>query len=106
MKIPVAIRENTFPSRANAKLYVPMGCRETYLAANYWKDFKQIVEFSDDDVNGDACLDVADITLLVNIVAGYDAPEESRRAADINGDGEVTTADVELLVKKLLEVRQ
>ena len=106
MKTPVAIRENTFPSRANATLYVPTGCREAYLAANYWKDFKQIVEFSDDDVNGDARLDVADITLLVNIVAGYDAPEEIRRAADINGDSEVTTADVELLVKKLLEVRQ
>ena len=106
MTVPPAITQRTFNSRANATLYVPMGCRETYLAADYWKEFKQIVEFSDDDVNGDACLDVADITLLVNIVAGYDAPEEIRRAADINGDGVVTTADVELLVKKLLEVRQ
>ncbi|MBO4485780.1 MAG: leucine-rich repeat protein [Prevotella sp.] len=106
MKTPVTIRENTFPSRANATLYVPTGCREAYLAADYWKEFKQIVEFCDGDVNGDACLDVADITLLVNIVAGYDAPDEIRRAADIDGDGEVTTADVELLVKKLLEVRQ
>ena len=104
MKTPVTIRENTFPSRANATLYVPMGCGEAYLAADYWNEFKQIVEFC--DVNGDARLDVADITLLVNIVAGYDAPDEIRRAADINGDGEVTTADVELLVKKLLEVRQ
>lgn len=102
MTVPPAITQRTFNSRTYATLYVPMGCREAYLAADYWKEFKQIVEFCDGDVNGDAQLDVADITLLVNIVTGYDAPHEIRLAADIDGDGEVTTADVELLVKRLL----
>lgn len=102
MTVPPAITQRTFNSRTYATLYVPTGCREAYLAADYWKEFKQIVEFCDGDVNGDAQLDVADITLLVNIVTGYDAPHEIRLAADIDGDGEVTTADVELLVKRLL----
>lgn len=102
MTVPPAITQRTFNSRTYATLYVPKGCREAYLAADYWKEFKQIVEFCDGDVNGDAQLDVADITLLVNIVTGYDAPHEIRLAADIDGDGEVTTADVELLVKRLL----
>ena len=102
MTVPPAITQRTFNSRTYATLYVPTGCREAYLAADYWKEFNQIVEFCDGDVNGDAQLDVADITLLVNIVTGYDAPLEIRLAADIDGDGEVTTADVELLVKRLL----
>ena len=102
MTVPPAITQRTFNSRTYATLYVPTGCKEAYLAADYWKEFNQIVEFCDGDVNGDAQLDVADITLLVNIVTGYDAPLEIRLAADIDGDGEVTTADVELLVKRLL----
>lgn len=102
MTVPPAITQRTFNSRTYATLYVPTGCREAYLAADYWKEFKQIVEFCDGDLNGDAQLDVADITLLVNIITGYDAPHEIRLAADIDGDGEVTTADVELLVKRLL----
>lgn len=102
MTVPPSITQRTFNSRTYATLYVPTGCREAYLAADYWKEFKQIVEFCDGDVNGDAQLDVADITLLVNIITGYDAPHEIRLAADIDGDGEVTTADVELLVKRLL----
>ena len=102
MTVPPSITQRTFNSRTYATLYVPTGCKEAYLAADYWKEFNQIVEFCDGDVNGDAQLDVADITLLVNIVTGYDAPLEIRLAADIDGDGEVTTADVELLVKRLL----
>lgn len=102
MTVPPAITQRTFNSRTYATLYVPTGCKEAYLAADYWKEFNQIVEFCDGDVNGDAQLDVADITLLVNIITGYDAPHEIRLAADIDGDGEVTTADVELLVKRLL----
>lgn len=102
MTVPPSITQRTFNSRTYATLYVPTGCREAYLAADYWKEFNQIVEFCDGDVNGDAQLDVADITLLVNIITGYDAPHEIRLAADIDGDGEVTTADVELLVKRLL----
>ena len=101
MKTPLTIQESTFRYRANATLHVPAGSKKAYESANWWKDFKQIAEIG--DVNGDYELNVADITLLVNIVAGYDVPDDVRRAADIDGDGEVTTADVELLVEWVLK---
>ncbi|MCR5130411.1 MAG: leucine-rich repeat protein, partial [Prevotella sp.] len=44
---PLAITENVFPNRANATLYVPADCKAKYETANYWKDFKTIVENSE-----------------------------------------------------------
>ena len=41
---PLVIDENTFSNRVNAILYVPKGCVEAYSKAEYWKDFKKIVE--------------------------------------------------------------
>jgi hypothetical protein len=41
---PLAITSNTFSNRANATLYVPAGCKSAYEAADYWKEFKEIVE--------------------------------------------------------------
>ena len=41
---PLTIDNNTFSNRYNATLYVPEGCVETYKAANYWKEFKNIKE--------------------------------------------------------------
>lgn len=41
---PLPIADNTFSNRANATLYVPHGCRAAYVAADYWKEFKTIVE--------------------------------------------------------------
>ena len=52
---PFSIDENTFPTRANIPLYVPMGSENLYRAADYWKDFKEIVEVEniDDYVQGE-----------------------------------------------------
>ena len=36
-------------NRKNATLYVPLGSKEAYQAADYWKDFKEIVEI---DITG------------------------------------------------------
>lgn len=33
-----------FSNRSNATLYVPVGCKAAYEAADYWKEFKEIVE--------------------------------------------------------------
>ena len=41
---PVEISNNVFPNRTNATLYVPIGSKEAYLAAEYWKEFKEIIE--------------------------------------------------------------
>ena len=43
---PMAIYENTFTNRANATLYIPSGCKAAYEAADYWKEFKEIVEMA------------------------------------------------------------
>jgi hypothetical protein len=43
--VPVLIEENTFPSPANATLYVPAGSKAGYESADFWKDFKTIKEF-------------------------------------------------------------
>lgn len=41
---PVSISSDVFPNRANATLYVPVGSKTAYEAADYWKEFKEIVE--------------------------------------------------------------
>ncbi len=44
-KTPVAITSSSvFSNRANATLHVPYGCKSAYEAADYWKEFKSIVE--------------------------------------------------------------
>ena len=42
--IPVAITQYVFTNQANATLYVPMGSRNAYLSANYWKEFNKVFE--------------------------------------------------------------
>ena len=39
---PIIITSKTFSNRANATLYVPTGCTDAYLEAEYWKEFKFI----------------------------------------------------------------
>ena len=50
---PVPIYESTFGNRRNAKLYVPVGCKEAYQAAPYWNEFGEIIETTSDDVFSD-----------------------------------------------------
>ena len=47
---PITISEDEFPNRGNATLMVPEGCVEKYKAADYWKEFKTILEISTDDI--------------------------------------------------------
>ena len=44
MSTPVAITSNVFSNRRNAILYVPIFSKEAYETANYWKEFKEIVQ--------------------------------------------------------------
>ncbi len=44
MKDPINIYSSTFYYRENATLYVPKGSKAAYEAADYWKEFKEIVE--------------------------------------------------------------
>ena len=44
MVTPVKITQNTFGNRAKATLNVPKGSKSAYQNADYWKEFKNIVE--------------------------------------------------------------
>lgn len=44
--VPVSITSSTFSNSANAILYVPQGSKAAYEAADYWKEFKEIVEIT------------------------------------------------------------
>lgn len=52
------------------------------------------------DVNKDGELDVADVSLLINMVLGNFEPDKS--VADMNSDGEIDVADVSLLISIIL----
>lgn len=41
---PQNIISSTFSNRKNATLIVPLGCKAVYEVADYWKEFKEIVE--------------------------------------------------------------
>ena len=88
---PVEIYSYTFSNRTNATLYVPAGCKDEYESANYWKDFKEIIEMDiqpidtgdtvdfGSDIDGDTDLDgniVGDIYYVIsNDDGGYDVAE-------------------------------
>ena len=104
---PVAIAQNVFTNRMNATLYVPKGSKEAYEVADYWNEFKNIVEMDAKvgDVNGDGDIDIADAVCIVNHVVGKSNTTFNAAAADVNDDGEVDIADavkiVNLVVGKI-----
>lgn len=92
----------SYTTYENATLYVPTGSKAAYQAADYWKEFTNIVEMNftaRGDVDGDGTLDVADITTLVSLILGNDT---NSAAADVDSDGTVDVADVTKLVSIIL----
>jgi len=57
-KKPITLSTGTFSNAANALLYVPIGCKEAYEAANHWNSFKSIKEWAED----------TDISKLDNVI--------------------------------------
>ena len=47
LEAPLAIVDWTFSNRDNATLYVPQGSGDAYKGAEYWKEFKEIIELAD-----------------------------------------------------------
>ena len=79
MKTPIEITENTFGYRNNAILYVPYGCKAAYESAEYWQEFKEIVELEPDEPEQ---IEVTDIAQLDNAI--YIEPFEGRVGDDVN----------------------
>ncbi len=47
LEVPLAVNYWTFSNKRNATLYVPQGSGDAYKGAEYWKEFKEIVELAD-----------------------------------------------------------
>jgi len=63
---PLDIRsKDPFNTRADITLHVPYGCRQVYMEADYWNEFKSIVDYT-----------LTDITQLDNVV--YADPAEGQ----------------------------
>ena len=76
--VPVPIKENTFPSPANATLYVPAGSKAAYESARFWKEFNTVKEFTPS-----SSITFADPKVKAICVAHWDT----------NGDGELSRAE-------------
>jgi len=77
---PISIHSGTFPNRANITLYVPADSKAAYESANYWKEFKEIVEFitfedskveaiclANWDTNGDGYLTLSEAAAVTDL---------------------------------------
>lgn len=71
---PLALTINTFSNRENATLIVPHGCKAAYEAAEYWNEFKEIVE------KQEPFIDFADANVKSICVSNWDT----------DGDGELS----------------
>ena len=98
---PVAIKSTVFTNRSNASLYVPKGCKAAYQAADYWKEFKEIIEFPNTDVNQDGVTNVVDVVDIARYVVGNPAEMFHEFLADLNSDDQVNIADAVALVNEI-----
>lgn len=87
---------------ADITLYVPVGSKGAYQAANNWSDFKAIVEFPDADVNQDGEIDMVDVVDIARFVVGTPAETFVEFLADLNSDDEVNVADAVVLVNEIV----
>ena len=101
MESPLSISSSTFSYRANATLYVPKGSKAAYEEANYWKEFKQIVEFPNADVNQDGKVNVVDVVDIARFVVGTPRDTFIEFLADLNSDDDVNVADAVVLVNEI-----
>ena len=56
------------------------------------------------DVNGDGLVNVTDVTLMCNAVAGSTSSDFQSTVADMNGDGVINVSDITILINKILNV--
>ena len=97
---PSTISSGVFTNRANATLYVPAGSKAAYQAADYWKEFKQIVEIG--DLNNDGTVDTQDAILTIQQYLGEGDSEVDKMVSDMNNDGSIDTQDAILIIERYL----
>jgi hypothetical protein len=95
---PFAITSNVFYNiPSDAQLFVPHGAKSLYETTEGWKNFKNIKEIIEGDVNFDEKVNTDDKDALVSYILGESA-DNVEYMYDVNGDGKVDVADVVALV--------
>ena len=79
-------------------LWVPKGSVSAYKEANGWKDFANIFELVEGDLNLDEVVDQNDMDALVGFVMGKNPEGFYEGLADLNGDNKIDAADVVKMV--------
>ena len=88
---------------SEAKLYVPVGCKNAY-ATSVWNQFGEIIEegFIVGDATGDNKVDVEDVNAIINVILKAASPEEYIGKVDVNSDGKVDVEDVNGVINLIL----
>ena len=79
-------------------VWIPKGCIAAYKSANGWKNFKNIKEIADGDVNLDNKVNKDDLKALVAHIMGESPKGFIEDLADLNGNDNVDAADVVMLI--------
>jgi len=82
----------------NCVVWVPKGSLSAYKGANVWKDFANIFELVEGDLNLDDVVDQNDMDALVGFVMGENPEGFYEGLADLNGDNKIDAADVVKMV--------
>jgi hypothetical protein len=101
---PLPISSYTFTNRGNATLCVPAGSKAAYEAADYWQEFKAIVEVG--DTNRDGKVSITDAVAIVNYILGNASEGFFMPAADVNGDGKISITDAVGVVNIILNKQE
>ena len=87
----------------DVRLYVPQGSKGLYESTNVWKDFKEMVEYPNCDVNEDGYADMLDAVDVVKFVVGKPYERFDEYLADFDDDQFVTVADAVLLTRMIAD---
>ena len=96
---PFEIDEYVFDNSVytSATLFVPKGTKAKYEAIPAWNMFQKIEEIVvKGDVNDDGAVDVADISTVIDVMAGKAL--EYKAKADVNKDKTVDVADIAIII--------
>lgn len=87
----------------NSRLIVPQGCVTKYKNAEGWKNFVYINAVTNNDVNDDGEVNIADVNCIIDaIIKG----ETNNPILDANNDGEVNIADINAILDEILQGNQ
>jgi hypothetical protein len=103
--IPPACDNNSF-SDYSGTLHVPASSVNAYRAADYWKNFSNIIGDAPQlgDVTKDGTIDVSDVTALISLILSNNIESVITSNGDMNGDGALDIVDVTMLISLVLNM--